>query len=362
MTTVLVIGGGLAGCSAIWGLRQCNHDCKIVLVEPREYAETVWASYRSLFDRKIAGKSLHKLQPFCQNQKVTHVQACVTKLSIGKAELSNGNVLEFDVCVVATGATIQFEGLGRGFVADGTIESRKKFSSEMGNKILDSKNVLVVGGGLIGIELAGDIAGYATKRNKVHVTLVHSQSHLGPELSGKAARFVQQQLESQGVHIILNDTAVKQPDGSWKLEKSQQTLESPDMVIETTGISSANSFCQSSELSTCLNERGFLVTDDYFRVASTQGRIFAMGDCCTTLPNSASQFIPNASIIGHNIHTQLASIQAGETYDDVCFKKYVLGNLGYIVTTGPNTGVWDSPFITTRRLLPWIKNKSKCFS
>jgi NADH dehydrogenase FAD-containing subunit len=46
MGKVLVIGGGVAGCAAIVGLRKKDKKVEIVLVEPKDHLEVFWASYR----------------------------------------------------------------------------------------------------------------------------------------------------------------------------------------------------------------------------------------------------------------------------------------------------------------------------
>jgi protoporphyrinogen oxidase len=42
----LVIGGGVAGCTAIVGLRKKDKGVEIVLVEPKDHLEVFWATYR----------------------------------------------------------------------------------------------------------------------------------------------------------------------------------------------------------------------------------------------------------------------------------------------------------------------------
>ena len=56
--TVVVIGGGMAGLSVIYNLRQLDDEVQIVLVDPKEYCEVLWASYRSPFVDWVAKGSL----------------------------------------------------------------------------------------------------------------------------------------------------------------------------------------------------------------------------------------------------------------------------------------------------------------
>lgn len=109
---VLVIGGGLGGASTIVGLRKKDKATEIILVEPKDYAETCWAAYRSPFDEATAKASMHPLKPFCEKNNVKHIQSVVSELKDDKATLANGEVVEFDVCVIATGKMTLGESLG----------------------------------------------------------------------------------------------------------------------------------------------------------------------------------------------------------------------------------------------------------
>jgi NADH dehydrogenase FAD-containing subunit len=164
MSKVLVIGGGIAGTSAIVGLRYYDTEAEITLIEPKEYCEICWAAYRTPFDECTAKGSLLPLAPFCKDKSVKHIRVLVKALNQDNVELENGDTIEFDVCVVATGAASKWLGLGRGppqaGSGDGTISERLRLAQKEGERILNAGSVLVVGGGLIGSELAGDIAGY----------------------------------------------------------------------------------------------------------------------------------------------------------------------------------------------------------
>jgi apoptosis-inducing factor 2 len=348
---VLVIGGGLAGCAAIKGIRSKNKTVPITLVEPKEYCEVLWAAYRTPFDEKTANGSLFPLAPFCKTNVVTHIQSTVSSLSPTKAVLANGQEITFSVCVVAVGATALWKGLGRGptAVPDGSIATRKKLAAAEGAKVLSSKSVLIVGGGLIGTEVAGEIAARAGK-GKIDITLVHSGAHLCPEMNEKAAAMVKSQLEGLGVKVLLNERATK-GDGDVYTLKSGATIVA-ESVISTTGFYACNDFMK--DLPDALNDKGFIQTNDSFVVPGGQGKIFAMGDCCTTLPNSGAQVLENVAIMGHNVTVTLAGGDATK------LKSFKLGPLMFIATTGPKSGVFSTGNTASKRMLPWLKNSSKC--
>lgn len=100
---LLVVGGGMGGVAAIVGLRKKDKETEIVLVEPKDYCEICWASYRTPFDQKLAKSAMCPLDEFCEKNNVMHLQTMVSKLERDRAVLATGKVVAFDVCVVATG-------------------------------------------------------------------------------------------------------------------------------------------------------------------------------------------------------------------------------------------------------------------
>lgn len=377
---VLVIGGGIAGASSIVGLRNVNKDVEIFLVEPKEYMEACWAAYRAPFEEWVAKGSLFDLAPFCEKYNVTQVRCLVKSLSQSSADLDNGDTIHFDVCVVATGATSNWEGLGRG-PRRYSVNDRLKQLKEVGEKLLSVKSVLVIGGGITGTELAGDIACYAKRAAKeITVTLVHSGNHLCPEMNEQAGSKAKQQLEERGVTVILNERCIANDSGkTYTLASSGEGIEA-DEIILTVGNVALNDFFEDG-LRSCLNENGWVEVDEYFRVAGAEGKIFSIGDCCTLLPNSGSQIVFNKDVIGHNIN---AALEAGK---EGCpnpsehgeegngngrnpahprLEKYALGPEVYVATTGTKSGVmyfrndWYNNAWTTW-LLPWLKQKTMFF-
>jgi NADH dehydrogenase FAD-containing subunit len=243
MPNLLVIGGGLGGCAAVVGLRKFDKDTEIIMVEPKDHCELYWAAYRSPFEPWVADGSLLSLTEWVETYNVKHVRSTVTKISKTSATLANGDSVDYDVVVVATGADSPVPFLGRGLPRDdGTKASRLLSLKEHGAKMLSANSIAVVGGGLVGTELAGDIGAYARMQGKdIAVTLIHSGPYLShTDLSAKASKMVQGKLEKIGVKVILGER-VNETDGKFILAKSGESLDA-DQVIMTTGITPVNCF------------------------------------------------------------------------------------------------------------------------
>jgi len=357
---LLVIGGGVGGLGAIVGFRKLDKTTEIILVDPKEYTEICSASYRSPFEPWVAEASVVDLQNFCKTKAVTHIKALVVTMDAKEATLDDGTIIPFSVAVVASGATTQWPGLGRGpWVGTKTRADRIAALKEEGIRLLNTKSVLVVGGGLIGAELAGDLKGYAIKAGKeLEVTLVHSKEQLCPEFSPAAAKMVKKKLEKLGVTVILNDRAVANDKGEMVLEKKGTVVDANEVVM-TNGIGACNSFMKGMSTE-ALNEQGFINSDEYFRVKGTDGKVFAVGDCCTTLPNAANQIIANIHVLGKNVKITLDAVVAHQLKPELKgLKPFALGASKYVVTTGPHDGVFYSPMFWTQYLLPRLKNSTQ---
>ena len=379
---VLIIGGGVAGISAIVGLRKVNKDVEITLVEPKEYMEISWGSYRMPFDEKVAKKALCPLDKpngkdvgFCSKHDVIHVKSVVTKLSKDEAVLENGDSLEYDVCVVATGATTKWDGMGKGLSSTAnsttsTIEGRLESAKKEGERILNSGSVCVVGGGLIGAELAGEIMYHAKEANKdMTVTLVHSGGRLCPEVSEKASAMVQKQLKENSVNVILKERVKVEEkplskDKKYYLESSGKEIDANEIIL-TVGILPSNDFLTAGEdFKSCINENGWVDTDEFFRVKYSEGKLFSIGDCCTTMPNAGKDILENVATVGQNINATLEKMAKGESVDMSNIdnlKEFVLALSVTAISTNPKNGVFDSPIMTTSIFFPWIKNKTLFF-
>ncbi|KAI2501640.1 Apoptosis-inducing factor [Fragilaria crotonensis] len=361
---LLVIGGGTGGLAAIVNLRKLDKDVEITVVEPKDFFEIVWASFRSPFEDWVADGSLYSLKDFFEKNNVTHIRDVVTKLDLKAATLKGGEVIGFDLCLVATGADSEWAPMGRGVPDhDGSLAGRRQVMKETGEKLVKAESVLVVGGGLIGSELAADIAYYSKLAGTpTRVTLVHCGEHLIPEFTKKPAAMVQKKLEGLGVKVILNDKAVLK-DGKFVLLSTGEAIDAEE-VIKTVGFMPINDFLKDSDLSTSLDEKGFIKVDTFLRVEGTSGKIFAVGDCCNYLPNAASQIFSAAPTLAKNLKVTLDALAEHRllTAESKLKKVVPVSPAPYLATTGPKSGVVHVKGVFyTQYLLPWLKNSTMFF-
>ena len=361
---VVVIGGGMAGLTACASLRKFDKQVEITLVEPKDYVEIHWASYRALFDSDIADKCLKSINKWAIPHAVTHVRNSVKEIEQSEIVLADGQRLDYHVCVICTGATTRFPALGRGppnpnakGKGNGTKGRRLHLMDQAGKRLLNANSVLIVGGGLIGVEMAGELAFHAKHQQKeLKITLVHSGEQLVPEFTKRAANMTKVKLEQMGVEVLLNETCRKQGDKVVLTTTKEEVLASE--VVWTTGIYSCNNFLPKEYL----DKKGWLMVDDYFRVKGAENRLFALGDCCDLLPNTGIQALSTMDVIGKNIKTAVDVVESGN-YDGIeeKMRKALNATEVYVATIGKQQGVAMTPMCHTQFILPWIKNSTMFF-
>ena len=152
---IVIVGGGLAGTTLVRTLLKKKAPASITLIEPKEYIEVPFAQLRALTDptgfARVIRKSLKEMLP-----EIEVIRGRATSFGDGKAVISDGGEIEFDWLVLATGSSFSRWPFLKG--SEETAAEREAAFVTEGNRIESAKSVLIIGGGPIGVELAGEIA------------------------------------------------------------------------------------------------------------------------------------------------------------------------------------------------------------
>lgn len=203
MKQIAVFGAGIGGNTFI--RRMAGVPAKITLIDPKDYVEVPFAALRALMDPVGFGRTVRA--PIARQFDVDHVQAKLVELRQDTALLDDGRETAFDYAVLATGSTIRgFDGLK---VAERTSQAEREAElAAEHDGLAGAADVVIVGGGPIGVELAGEITTvYPDKR----VTQTHATDRLLPALGKGASRKAQRVLERRGVRVLLGQRATAEP-------------------------------------------------------------------------------------------------------------------------------------------------------
>jgi NADH dehydrogenase FAD-containing subunit len=338
MKQVAVFGAGIAGSTFIRAM--ASAPVEITLVDPKDYLEVPFASLRALVDPEGFGKTVRR--PIAAQLGVRHVQAKLAELREDSALLDDGREITFDYAVLATGSTVRgFDALK---VAELSTQAERQgeWVAEH-DRLSAAKNVVIVGGGPIGVELAGEItAAYPGKR----VVLVHATGRLLPALGKGASHKAQRVLEQHGVRVVLGQKATVEADGHSVHLTSGETL-AADVVYVATGIAIDTSYLEAA-FPAALNAARQAKVDPYLRLAGSEN-IFALGDINDVPGIKLGAFAARqAKLTAKNISALL------EGRPLKAFKP-MTGTIG-LVTLGRKAGIVQLPFA---RFDPLIAMKQK---
>ncbi len=183
-----------------------------------------------------------------------------------------GHKHTYDKLVIATGARAhvpQIPGVGK----NGVYSFRNlKDAESLYSRVARTRHVVVVGGGLLGLEAARGLLRFNTQ-----VTLIQQGSRLmNRQLDDEAAAMLQHQVELLGIRVITN-AGVREVLGDARVTgvktRSGEVIDC-DTVLMCAGIKPNVELAREARLSVA---NGIVVND---HMQSSNADIFAVGECC----------------------------------------------------------------------------------
>ncbi|KAK9719118.1 hypothetical protein K7432_004983 [Basidiobolus ranarum] len=236
---ILVAGGNYAGLNALKclythllaprgydGSQQSppNQNVRITLVDRRDgfvhfmgmtraltepdFGEKLWVPYRNV--------------PWLSHPSITVRQGIIREITANNVKLADNGEINFDYLIMALG---QSRGTPIGVSASTKGEFMKELLKHHYD-IKDSKSVVVVGGGAVGIEMAADVKCDFPEKD---VTLIHSRALpiSGPFRDEFRQEVVRILREDIGVNMILGERVIKENP----LSSSTKTAKDPSDTL-----------------------------------------------------------------------------------------------------------------------------------
>ena len=273
---LVVVGNGMAAARLVdelTRLAQGRYAIAVIGEEPR------LAYNRVLLSSVLAGESAShdiELKPaaWWRDRGVTVKYGfTATEIDVGRRELkiANDESIEFSKLVLATGSTpLRLNVPGAELAGVHTFRDSRDVDLLL-TLAAQKKRVVVVGGGLLGLEAA-----YGLAKAGAEVTLIHLMDRLMErQLDAPAAALLKSLVERKGIRILLNaDTA--RIDGETRvagIELVDGRRIDADAVIFAAGIRPNVVLAKDAGISV---KRG-IVVDDVLQTAAPD--IFALGEC-----------------------------------------------------------------------------------
>jgi nitrite reductase (NADH) large subunit len=202
-THFLIVGGGIAGVSAAEAIHKAAPSADITLISE----EPSLPYFRMSLTRYLAGEinrdqlDLHKEGWYLENHVNIAVSARVKDIDSNQklVTLNDGRIFQYEKLILANGAS-PFVPPIPGKDLEEVMTLRSLEDAERIIQIFDHPaNVVCIGGGLLGLEIAGAIAKHGLK-----VTVLEALDWLLPrQLGQEAAELLRRQIETMGISVIV---------------------------------------------------------------------------------------------------------------------------------------------------------------
>ena len=228
MKKLVIIGGGFAGAKIAKALES---EFNVTLIDSKDYFEFTPSILRAIVKTKHLKKIqiLHKY--YLKKSKI--IKGCVKEINKDKVILENNSQLKFDYLVICSGSNYNSPFKEQNIV----IAARGNHLKNYHSKLEKSKDITIIGGGLVGIELAWEIVWkYPSKK----VTIIQSRKTILSRNHQKTINHAKKYLEKKRVKIIYNEKAITQNKSLILTDKG--TKIKSDLVFLCTGISPNSEF------------------------------------------------------------------------------------------------------------------------
>ncbi|GAM19741.1 hypothetical protein SAMD00019534_029160 [Acytostelium subglobosum LB1] len=311
---VVVVGGGFSGSMVA---QQLENDFQVTLIDTKDYFEFTPSILRTIVEPTHI-KSIQVLHShYLKHTNV--VQKEVTGVHKGEVVLDDRTV-PFDYLVLNSGSSYNSPFKESSVVAS----ARANTLRENYYHIRKLKKILIIGGGIVGVELAAEIVSHFSGKE---VTLIHSQSKLMNRFPKKAIRHAEQYLVDHGVRIVHNERVIAHKGNIFITDQGSEII--ADQAFLCTGIVPNSDFVKKT-FPDAISEFGYIKGNEYLQMsgATFYRNIFVSGDVLNVREEKLAQTAENtASVVVNNIY-------AMEARNENALQKYRSGAKPILISLG----------------------------
>ncbi|PFH49805.1 hypothetical protein AMATHDRAFT_146753 [Amanita thiersii Skay4041] len=331
---IVIVGAGGGGTAVARSLsaKLDPSNYRITMINPRSHYVALPATIRmAVYDvDKIDERAFVPLDRVFLNGNGTLLQDKVkaiekNKENGGRVLLESGEYVDFDVLVLSPGS------IWGGPIAfpEGEQET-KEFIKTGRDAFKGAQDIVIAGGGAIGIELAGEIKDAWPTKN---VTIVHGNGALlNKSYPDKFRKRAEQRVRAHDVHLVLDDfvDTFEPTNGIIKTRKGVELR--ADLVVSARGPRPNTAFIGSSLGADVLSDGGFVKILPTFQLPNYL-EIFAIGDIIDwPEQKQLLKAVQHAAIVTSNIQAYMSD-------HGTKLKQYKGQSETIVITVGKNGGV-----------------------
>jgi nitrite reductase (NADH) large subunit len=272
--SVVIIGNGVAGLSVAETIRAADKNCEITILSEEKYPFYSRPRLIELLSNKATVEQIiiHNLDWYARNNIRLVLSCRITALDSESRKVTDasGREVAYDKLVIAAGASClvpQIPGIG----AENVLTLRNIDDAERIKKIAGKKKkAVVVGGGLLGIEVANSLLTLGVK-----VLVMEVFDRLLPrQLDSESSAVIQKLFEKKGMAFLVGRTiqSIRYDTDRLLIICSEGKETYADFMVVSAGIRPDFSVIDGSAVK---RNRGIVVDD---RMRTTIQDIYACGD------------------------------------------------------------------------------------
>jgi len=369
---IVIVGGGFGGLRLALDLADSNYQ--VVVIDKNNYHQFQPLFYQVATAGLEPSSIIFPFRRMFQKAKNIHFRLAEVKMiSTEKKEVeTNLGPISYDYLVLATGAGTNFFGnekiaklsfpmksIGEALVLRNSLflSFEHALASETEEEKEGFLNVVVVGGGPTGVEVAGTIA--EMKRfilprdypemdfSSMHITLVEGSPKVLNGMSEKSSLRALEYLKKLGVEVRLN-AIVQDYDGKTVTIKGVDNISTHNLVWAAGIIGNKVVGLKDEDY-----VRGGRIKVNRFNQVESDNSVYAIGDVAymetERYPNGHPQVAQAAIQHGKNLGKNFLAMSKFHK-----MKKFEYKNLGSMATVGRNKAVVDLPKRHFSGFLAWL--------
>ena len=303
---ILILGGGQAAAYASKEIRSIDTGSDVTIISEEKYLpyERPPLSKDYILDKVTFNNLLFFPKNFYVENNIKFIGSTkITKVDFDNKKISSSlNSYEYDQLLIATGSSNRHLVInGQTILPQENIIYLRDFeeSHSLKEKMNKAKNITIIGGGFIGLEIASS----AVQKGKNITVLERAEQLMGRVIPLKIANLIQEKHESMGTKINLNVEIknIEQKNDAFTIHYNNETLLS-DLIIIGVGSKPNTEIFQNTSLKI---DNG-IITDEFS--ATSIEDVYAAGD----VSNFYHPFYQDYMRLESYKHAQNHGINAGK--------------------------------------------------
>ena len=269
MKNLVIIGGGFAGAYIAKKLEK-DKNFNITLIDTKDYYEFTPGILRAIVSPKHA-KRIQVLHTHYLKKSRVIVES-VKKITEEEV-ITDNNKIKFDYLIICSGSSYNAPFKEKNLINP----TRTRHIRDYYEKLEKAKSIAIIGGGIVGTELTGELIDFYGEKKAKEITIIHKHDKLMERNNKKTSEYSEKLFKKHGVKIINNEKALSYKNNTVKTDKNNKIK--ADLIFLCTGITPNSEFLPKN----WLNDKKQANVNEFFQVINNKKNklyknIFAAGD------------------------------------------------------------------------------------